>query len=205
MNLINIIQNATNNGVDLFADIVYPAALDHDTIVNTILQHCALNEPVYYDLPLFKQMINNFFLKNKETYQHLSDALGIVYIANENMARHEESTDNRTNTGTSKNTGTVKNTGTDTNTSQRSAEDAGEGWTNTDRSTDNPDLQRTDDLTRTDDLKDDNVHTAYYHGSIGVITNQDMITKEMELRQKYRIYDIIALDFYDEFMLSIID
>lgn len=193
MNLINIMENAKNNDIDLFADIVYPAALDHDTIVNTILQHCALNEPAYYDLPLFKNMINNFFLKNKDTYQRLSDAIGLTYTVNENLIRHEESTDNRTNGGTS------RNTGTDINTSQRSAEDAGEDWTNTDRTTDSPDLLRTDSFT------DDNIHTAYYHGSIGVITNQDMITKEMELRQKYRIYDIIALDFYDEFMLSIID
>lgn len=44
---------------------------------------------------------------------------------------------------------------------------------------------------------------SHLHGNIGVTTNQQMVTAEVELREKYDLYTLILYDFEREFMSQI--
>lgn len=46
-------------------------------------------------------------------------------------------------------------------------------------------------------------HTGHIHGNIGVTTNQQMISEEMEMRTKYNMVDIITGDFKRRFCLLV--
>lgn len=46
-------------------------------------------------------------------------------------------------------------------------------------------------------------YTEHTHGNIGVTTNQDMITQELELLQRFNIYDWIASRFEAEMMIQV--
>jgi hypothetical protein len=46
-------------------------------------------------------------------------------------------------------------------------------------------------------------HTGHLHGNIGVTTNQQMITEEMEMRSKYNMVDIITGEFKRRFCLLV--
>lgn len=48
-----------------------------------------------------------------------------------------------------------------------------------------------------------NSHTIHQYGNSALGTNQDIITKEIELRQKFEIYDIIADEFKKDFCLAV--
>lgn len=46
-------------------------------------------------------------------------------------------------------------------------------------------------------------HSGHIHGNIGVTTNQQMITEEMEMRTKYNMVDIITSEFKRRFCLLV--
>ncbi len=58
----------------------------------------------------------------------------------------------------------------------------------------------------TTDSQGQDVHTLESHeeGSIGVITPQDMLRREFDIRKDWNIYKFISLDFRDQFMIQLI-
>lgn len=57
MNFINLIDLYSYS---LFDDIVIPAGLNRETLINTILDKCRASEPLYTDENLLKMKIKNF-------------------------------------------------------------------------------------------------------------------------------------------------
>lgn len=70
--------------------------------------------------------------------------------------------------------------------------------------TDNETIEGTEntDITRNESVKDEEKHGLHSHGNIGITTNQQMITEELELR-KFNIYKFIALEVEDEFTIPV--
>lgn len=57
----------------------------------------------------------------------------------------------------------------------------------------------------TTDTQGQDVHTLESHeeGSIGVITPQDMLRREFDIRKDWNIYKFISMDFRDQFMIQL--
>lgn len=190
---------------DLFDDILLPAGIDHDTVVNTILSESALNTPMYPDHDLFKMMIQNFFRKYYNNFERYNMAMSEDYTPNENYHKTDERTIrdnvNKVQNLDGKQVNSLNENGDTENF--RMAFDSGE-YKKTDRGTSrttNNDTYKQNDKTTTDSNRNGTIITTS-HGLTGVYTNQRLVEEEVKLRSKYNVYKYISDLFYDEFMIK---
>lgn len=189
MNFNNVLQLYD---IEIFDDINLPQRLDRDLVINTIIDKCFEYKPLYYELAILKPKIENFFNKNYRSYEKLTDAYFLEYDMIVNYDKISTITING-NTSTS----TDSNVETDVNTKQDvSTYDSNNYQPSTsDASKQNEKMGSSSNSTSNDTT------TEETKGNIGVTTSQQMIESEIALRKKLRIYDIIANDFFKEFML----
>lgn len=83
-----------------------------------------------------------------------------------------------------------------TNTSANSSQSSEQNGNENESATGNTNINRTE---KSKDMEKTGLHS---HGNIGITTNQEMITEELELR-KFDIYKSIALVFEDEFTIPV--
>ena len=176
---------------DLFDDITLPSGMDKTTVVNQIMLDNGLLEVVYPEHDLLKGLIKAHFLARQLDYQRLWDAVSQTYNPLYNLDRKNtltektERTDNAT--GTTASTNENKVSAFDSSTYQPSEELTGTTNSNT-------------------ESQGQDVHTLESHeeGSIGVITPQDMLRREFNIRKDWNIYKFISMDFRDNFMIQLV-
>lgn len=184
---------------DLFDDIVLPDGMDKTTVVNQIMLDNALLEVVYPEHDLLKGLIKAHFLARQLDYQRLWDAVSQTYNPLYNL--------DRKNTLTEKTERTENTTGNTTSNASQSTEQKVSAF---DSSTYQPSEQMSGNTSDTTDATTDSqgqdVHTLESHeeGSIGVITPQDMIRREFNIRRDWNIYKFISMDFRDNFMIQLV-
>ena len=133
---------------------------------------------------------------NESTYQNASKVI------------EDGTLDNTTTTDTDTSETTTRNTKDEvdnTTTTTRNLTDTVDNETTTTRNTkDELDSTTTtsETVSGTDSSTTNDSYTLNIHGNIGVTTNQQMITAELELRLK-NIYTLIAKQYSDEMLLSI--
>lgn len=208
MNFLNILNLY---GIEkVFKDIVIPSGVDKEILVNTIIDKCGLNEPMFYDMPLLNMKIQNFFLKNKEVFNRLYEACTLEYEMIENYDRKEFINRDSTKTNNyeyNSNTNTKEEiTENDVNIEQVSPYD-GEAFKNSNKYNNDKTQENVSDLTDSGNNKNDETgketEMNWIHGNIGVTTSQQMLESELQIRPKLNIYDLITDMFYKEFMLFI--
>lgn len=176
---------------DLFDDITLPSGMDKTTVVNQIMLDNGLLEVLYPEHDLLKGLIKAHFLARQLDYQRLWDAVSQTYNPLYNLDRKNtltektERTDNAT--GTTATTNENKVSAFDSSTYQPSEELTGSTNSNT-------------------ETQGQDVHTLESHeeGSIGVITPQDMLRREFDIRKDWNIYRFISMDFRDNFMIQLV-
>lgn len=184
---------------DLFDDITLPSGMDKTTVVNQIMLDNGLLEVVYPEHDLLKGLIKAHFLARQLDYQRLWDAVSQTYNPLYNL--------DRKNTLTEKTERSENTTGNTTSNTNQSTEQKVSAF---DSSTYQPSDQmsgNTSDTTdATTDSKGQDVHTLESHeeGSIGVITPQDMLRREYDIRKDWNIYRFISMDFRDNFMIQLV-
>lgn len=183
---------------DLFDDITLPGGMDKTTVVNQIMLDNGLLEVVYPEHDLLKGLIKAHFLARQLDYQRLWDAVSQTYNPLYNLDRKNTLTER---TERSENTTGNTTSNTNQNTEQKvSAFDS---------STYQPAEQMSGNTSDTTDATTDSqgqdVHTLESHeeGSIGVITPQDMLRREFDIRKDWNIYKFISMDFRDNFMIQL--
>ena len=225
MNLNNIVQLY---GYDfIFKDMVIDARLNKETVINSIMDYNAEFIPQYPEGCLLQKKIKTWSERIERGTSKMLDALLSDYNPIENAQRvettHEVTSNNRNDTETkNRNDKETKNRNENyDNTSSESVSAYDEtGYTprsqtkedNNVENTENNNVEITEDnnveITEDNSLKSDEDGTRdieySLHGSIGVITPQDMIEKELKLRE-FNIYKWIAQDFFNELMLGVID
>ena len=176
---------------DLFEDITLPNGMDKTTIVNQIMLDNGLLEVLYPEHDLLKGLIKAHFLARQLDYQRLWDAVSQTYNPLNNL--------DRKNTLTEK---TERSENTTGNTNQ-STEQKVSAF---DSSSYQPAEQMSGNTSGTTDSQGQDIHTLESHeeGSIGVITPQDMLRREFDIRKDWNIYKFISLDFRDNFMIQLI-
>lgn len=184
---------------DLFDDIVLPDGMDKATVVNQIMLDNGLLEVVYPEHDLLKGLIKAHFLARQIDYQRLWDAVSQTYNPLYNL--------DRKNTLTEKTERTENTTGNTTSNASQSTEQKVSAF---DSSTYQPSEQMSGNTSDTTDATTDSqgqdVHTLESHeeGSIGVITPQDMLRREFDIRKDWNIYKFISMDFRENFMIQLI-
>lgn len=184
---------------DLFDDITLPSGMDKTTVVNQIMLDNGLLEVIYPEHDLLKGLIKAHFLARQLDYQRLWDAVSQTYNPLYNL--------DRKNTLTEKTKRTENTTGNTTSNTNQSTEQKVSAF---DSSTYQPSEQMTgnttDNTDATTDSQGEDVHTLESHeeGSIGVITPQDMLRREFDIRKDWNIYKFISMDFRDNFMIQLI-
>lgn len=182
--LITLI-NITQLYPDLFTDIVVPDGMDAGLIVDAIMEKYGMLTPVYPEPHLFHAMIISFFNRRQMNYQKLFDTMNFEYNPLENLNREDITTHSE-----NEKTETTENGNTENDISAYNTSD----YSNDSRQQ----TQYDSDIGRGMEYK----HTVSSHGTIGVITNQDMIEKEREV-SKFNLYDYIADDFQAEFLIGL--
>ena len=176
---------------DLFDDITLPIGMDKTTVVNQIMLDNGLLEVIYPEHELLKGLIKAHFLARQLDYQRLWDAVSQAYNPlykqkkKNTLTEKTERTDNAT--GTTATTNENKVSAFDSSTYQPSEELTGSTNSNT-------------------ETQGQDVHTLESHeeGSIGVITPQDMLRREFDIRKDWNIYRFISMDFRDNFMIQLV-
>ena len=197
----------------LFDGMVLPKGVDKDLVIDTIIQKYG-DSPLDHEDPAYlKYYIPVWSKRNLDSWTKLFATLSFDYNPLENALLDEttEETRNidrkqdRTGTASTENSGT---TGVNTIAEHLvSAENASDYQpdnrdTGTEQTT-TAQTTGTDSTENTTEQTAETVKTTYNrHGSIGVVTPQNMIQQEREV-DKFVIYDYIADSFRDAFCLLI--
>lgn len=205
MNLINVLDfNKEYYGLDLFDEIKIPDKLDKEVLVNTILGKCWCYRPCYNDFSIFKQMVNNFFLKNYHTYVKMLDSLTEEYNPLHNYNRYEDRNENRKIVEENEHNANYKATQKQDTENKVSAFNS-DTYQPSDTTSDNTESTNENEDSYNNNHDDTYITRNHLYGNIGVTTSQTMVKDEIELRKLYNIYDIIANQFLSEFMVGVYD
>lgn len=201
MNLNNIVQLY---GYDfIFNDMIIDNRLNKETVINSIMDYNAEFIPQYPEGCLLQKKIKTWSERIESGVSKMLDALLSDYNPIENAQRvettHEVSSSNRDDTEKRNRNESYDNTSTDSVSAYDET-----GYTPRSQSED----ENNGEITENNSLKSDENGTRdieySLHGSIGVVTPQDMIEKELKLRE-FNIYKWIAQDFFNELMLGVIE
>ena len=162
----------------LFDELETPDGISKDTLISNILSECAELECIISDPETFKTVLAYWSRKNLQPWQKMYEAQIAEYNPLWNKDGTYKETETRDLRSTGESTGQVS--AFNTNAFQNSNKNNASG---TDTGT----------ITRE--------HREY--GNIGVTTSTQMLTEEMEYRQKYNIYDIITADIKSRFCLMV--
>ena len=201
LTLAQLYDLATSAGIDLWAGLQLPSGspMSRDVLINTIIEHCGLNIPLYADPGVMASAIAVWSAKNQYTFVHVGKIYEASYSPIENYDRYEDitvkrdrdltddtkansdkseklntSTSEDTNSSVSENkTSTHSGTDTTTETSEVSAEDS---------SSYQPDNKTTTDLAHGETIADNGSGTT--HTSTGTTSNTGKDTTADSVQNK---------------------
>lgn len=187
----------------LFDGMVLPVGVDRNLVIDTIMQKYG-DSPLDHEDPAYlKYYIPVWSKRNLDSWTKLFATLSFDYNPLENALLDEttEETRNidRTGTASMENSGTTGVNKTaehlvsaeNVSDYQPDSRDTGTEQTTAAQTTDTDSTENTQETVKT---------TYNRHGSIGVVTPQNMIQQEREV-DKFVIYDYIADSFRDAFCL----
>lgn len=212
MNLVNIIDWYNQQELDLFEGIELPTGVDKETLINTILDYSATAIPLYTDYALFNLKNKIFFKRNYDNISKLITAFSEEYNPIHNYDRFEIRDETRTiNENYTRDTdgnSSSNETRNSTDEMQVSAFDSSSyqpKQKDTENGTTGITSSNNEDETGTSEHTDKYVTDNHLYGNIGVTTSQQMLESEIDLRNRWNLYDWIARKWYNEFMLKVED
>lgn len=171
----------------IFDNMVIPAQLDKDTLVDNILMDTIELECLYPDPAVLKYAIGKWSTRRLTTWNDMAAVLYVTdYNPFENVYRREDRkvVQDRNVTYTNTGTSTLSVSAYNESTFQNRE-------------------QQTPNLTNTDKGQIVNTETFEVHGDSAISDTQDLIRKEMELRKDYDLYDEIITEFKQRFCLLV--
>lgn len=192
-----------NYDPSILTDLDLPEGLNEEMVRFTILDNAGMLFPYHQVLPQLSTAIHMWFTQNKDNFARILAAIGAEYNPIENYDRMEDRTLKTDNTSQSTaNSGTVTHSGS-TSTSQRAADNS-ESFRNVDRNTGSADSNGTSNSSSNGTSTENVTENLRVHGNIGVMTNQMMVSAELDLR-RYNIYEDICNRFVDKFLIGVYD
>lgn len=196
---------------EVFKDIDINAKLDKDTLINSIMDVCGMNEPIYPEIEILQIKVQYFFKKHKEQFDKLVYLYSLKYDKDYNpiwnkdgTKTHIETTErSKDNTVDNLHNSLINDNGEDIN--QVSAYDSN-GFSN-DSKTTNTNKRNESGNDTTNGKEKENINLTIEDiekGNIGVTTTADMINQEIDLQSKFNVYEVIARMFFDELCLHVV-
>lgn len=196
---------------EVFKDIDINVKLDKDTLINSIMDVCGMNEPIYPEIEILQIKVQYFFKKHKEQFDKLVYLYSLKYDKDYNpiwnkdgTKTHIETTErSKDNTVDNLHNSLINDTGEDIN--QVSAYDSN-GFSN-DSKTTNTNNRNESGNDKTNEKEKENIKLSIEDietGNIGVTTTADMINQEIDLQSKFNVYEVIARMFFDELCLHVV-
>lgn len=92
LTLTQLSDLAANENIDMWAGLRLPSGspMDRDVLINTIIEHCGLNIPVYADPFVMSNAITLWSAKNQYTFEHVGKIYEASYSPIENYDRYED-------------------------------------------------------------------------------------------------------------------
>lgn len=196
---------------EVFKDIEINEKLDKDTLINSIMDVCGMNEPIYPEIEILQIKVQYFFKKHKEQFDKLVYLYSLKYDKDYNpiwnkdgTKTHIETTErSKDNTVDNLHNSLINDTGEDIN--QVSAYDSN-SFSN-DSKTTNTNNRTESGNDKTNGKEKENIKLSIEDiekGNIGVTTTADMINQEIDLQSKFNVYEVIARMFFDELCLHVV-
>lgn len=207
---------------ELFKDIEINDALDKELVINTILDTCAMYEPIYPEIEILNMKIKVFFKKHQMQFDKLTYLYSLQYKTDYNPIWNKDGSKTHSEKNSRTKVNTLKNAIDDTVTTNNSNNDEIEEVNQV--SAYDSDIFSNDSKTTTTDKKQENSTEKTNRnensdgnekeeniletkdteqGNIGVTTTATMINEEIDLQKKFNVYEVIATMFYDELMLHV--
>ena len=166
-----------NYNNDLFDRMIVPEGIDHDYLVQNILERAGDMPLLYPNYDFMESMIHVWSHNEQDVWEKLERTVQLDYNPIENYNRTDEIDRD------------VSSTGESTGISAQTAFNS-DSFKNTGKSTGN-----------STDTGNEKVRSRSY-GNIGVTTSQQMIEQEREVAQ-FCTYDFITQSFIDRFCIEI--
>lgn len=207
---------------EVFKDIEINDALDKELVINTILDTCAMYEPIYPEIEILNMKIKVFFKKHQMQFDKLTYLYSLQYKTDYNPIWNKDGSKTHSEKNSRTKVNTLKNAIDDTVTTNNSNNDEIEEVNQV--SAYDSDIFSNDSKTTTTDKKQENSTEKTNRnensdgnekeeniletkdseqGNIGVTTTATMINEEIDLQKKFNVYEVIATMFYDELMLHV--
>lgn len=183
---------------DIFDSMIVPAQLNKDILIDNLILNCADFEITIPNAELFARMLYSWSRARLDNWKRMADTLEEEYDALHNYDRTEDIT--REWDATNGNTRNEKSSGQDVTTNRTAAFNGTSLATEGDNTVAYGGIADTTE-NGTDKGKQTDKIRAY--GNIGVTTSQQMLQAELDLRDKYSIYDIIISDFKRKFCVMV--
>lgn len=175
LTLVQLYNLGLSEQIDLFSGLSLPSGspFNRDLIINSIIEHCGLNFPLYADPNVMRSAITIWSAKNQYTFEHLAKILKANYSPIENKDYTEETTTTRDRAMSDNTVGS--------NTKSESAKNTFEEGTNTHNNEVHTGTDITEDTTsafNSSTYEPDNKSTLT-HGenvSVGTVTDHNSIT-----------------------------
>ena len=112
LTLEQLIKLGENVGVDIFGGIRIPVLnpIEKDVLINTIIEKCGLNIPMYADPYVMASAITVWSAKHQYTFEHVGKIMSAKYSPIENKDYYEDTTTTRERDMTDDTSGTVTRT-----------------------------------------------------------------------------------------------
>lgn len=187
-----------------------PAEVDKEILKNKILYDAGRLGAVYPDAEFMKESILWWSQSRLESWARMAEALAKDYEPLYNKdAYYEESekrdldkTENGSLTGTNRNTETQNGTIIDSIKGFNSSNWAEHDKSKSDTVTGN--VGSNSETSRNTTAEDENItRSRREYGNIGVTTSQQMLEAEIELRQRFNIYEIITREFIERYCVMV--
>lgn len=196
---------------EVFKDIDINNNLDKDTLINSIMDVCGMNEPIYPEIEILQIKVQYFFKKHKEQFDKLVYLYSLTYDKDYNpiwnkdgTKTHIETTErHKDNTVDNSHNSLINDNSEDIN--QVSAYDTSD-FSN-DSKTTNTNKRNESGNDKTNGKEKENIKLTIEDiekGNIGVTTTADMINQEIDLQSKFNVYEVIARMFFDELCLHVV-
>lgn len=190
----------------LFDDCNLPVGIDKESLINLLMERSGMLYTYTQQPKYLKLNITNWFNRKEAMFTKMYAALTSEYNPVENYDRHEEwaDTPDVSYYKSGGHTSTVEGTTTTTDTREVSAYNT-QGYSPDGKSTIEDGGRNTDTFTYQNESTHESgtrSHTGRIHGNIGVTTNQQMITAELELR-RFDIYEYIVKLFESDLLVQV--
>lgn len=172
-----------NHDSSIFDSLTIPDTVDRPTLINKILADTAELSVIYSDPTTLKELIQNWSATRLDSWTRTANALDSLYNPIHNYDRSEEWEESGDNSAEN------------TSASEREVSGYNDGNSLV------PESALTDESSGSGEYS--NARSGHISGNIGVTTTQHMIQEEIELREKFNIYQVITDSFKNNFCILV--